>query len=147
MTVGRHLAQLSPHLSIRELDCRDGNHYPIEWLFLARQVALEFECIRAMLDHRPMMVGSAYRTWAHNIAVDGAEDSRHLYGDALDNYPPVGCAVSTLFQAVLDRANQPGSLIKGIGRYRTFVHWDLRPSFTLVLWEGDRVDSEGERSS
>jgi len=129
----------SPHLSWAELACKDGTPYPVPLRKThARLLAVEFEGLRAALGV-PLRVVSAYRTPAHNRRVGGARHSQHVQGRALDLQPTQGLTVKQLYAVALVQAEDPTSRIRGLGRYRTFVHIDIRPSDRLVCWTGSRM--------
>ena len=135
----------SPHLSWSELTCKDGTPYPQEWrsergLFLA----LEFERIRAIVGV-PIVVLSAYRTLEWNKLVGGAKVSQHVQGRALDLKPPEGWTVDRFYNLIHLHALALESGIYGLGRYPTFVHFDIRlPGETdrLIAWQGSRAWAE-----
>ena len=69
----------------------------------------------------PVYVGSGVRCTAHNAAVGGAPQSRHLYGDAAD----IRCYVKTpkeLYDIACDVVGNTG----GVGLYSWGVHVDTR---------------------
>ena len=71
----------------------------------------------------PLSLNSAYRDPIHNALIGGAPRSRHKTGHAFD----VRVAVLRdpgLARAVFEAAVGLG--FRGIGRYRTFVHLDVR---------------------
>ena len=127
----------SQHLSWRELACRDGTAYPAAFIADGRAVRLAavFEAIRASCGHLPITILSAYRSPAHNRKIGGARHSQHVQGRALDLRQPKGWAVATFHQRIKDLAQALPDL-KGIGRYQTFVHVDVRPTDRLVAWNG-----------
>ncbi len=129
----------SAYLSWTELACQDGTPYPEDWRQTrARVLAQEFEAIRRAVG-QPLAILSAYRTPAHNRAVGGAAQSRHVEGMALDLRPPEGWTAAQLGAACVARAHHPDSAIGGIGRYPTFVHIDIRPrpaDGQVVRWTG-----------
>lgn len=128
----------SPHLSWKELACKDGAPYPTEWRTTRAVVlAAEFEAIRAEVG-KPITIGSAYRTRAWNRKVGGAKHSQHVEGRALDLYPPAGMSVNDLYVVCSRRARTAGSAIRGIGIYPTFVHIDVRPGARIQFWTGAR---------
>jgi hypothetical protein len=135
----------TPHLTWRELDCKDGTPYPDMWrLPRAVNLAVEFERVRAVVGG-PIIIGSAYRTTAYNRKVGGAERSQHCQGRALDLYPPAGWTVHRFYEAIRAIAKERGSHLFGLGLYPTFVHIDTRPRPAhgrLILWEGTRAWAE-----
>ena len=134
----------SPHLSwAGELDCRDGTAYPYEWrLSNGIVLAREFEYIRATLGNLPIQVGSGYRTPEWNWKVGGSRTSQHMFGRALDLYPPKTKSLPELVDAVSLVAHRAGGKIRGIGVYAMFVHIDIRESVRLCHWRGRRVRPE-----
>lgn len=135
----------SPHLTWKELGCKDGTPYPAEWRSTrAITLAREFEAVRAIVG-RPLRIGSAYRTEAHNKAIGGAPNSQHVQGRALDLYPPTGLTVQQLYDLIRARAREHDSVIFGLGKYPAFVHMDVRPprpDGKLTAWNGSRAWAE-----
>lgn len=136
----------SPHLTWDELACHDAlrTPYPLDWRTTrAVRLAIEFEAVRAILATRagrivPLIVSSAYRTPAYNARVGGSPRSQHVQGRALDltlrprdSSPAM---LDHLYWAVRTRADAVLA-IRGIGRYNTFVHLDVRPTAALALWD------------
>lgn len=125
----------SPHLTWRELACKDGTPYPMKWRrSRAAWLADEFERIRAVCGGQPITITSAYRTPAHNRRQGGSPRSQHLEGRALDLQPPAGMTVGQFLRVIEQLATLPECRIRGIGKYRTFVHVDLRPAPTVARW-------------
>lgn len=125
----------SPHLSWKELACKDGTSYPEEWKNNRAVMLSEvFELIRAKW-RQPIIVLSAYRTPEHNRKIGGTAKSQHMQGRALDLRPPVGVSLDEFYKEIRDMANYV-TAIKGLGRYETFVHIDIRPVNKLVVWQG-----------
>lgn len=140
----------SLHLSWDELACRDGTPYPSVWRETRAVVlAAEFEAIRDLVSG-PLVILSAYRTPARNLAAGGADKSQHLEGRALDLKKPAAWSIDRLYEAVRRRAGVATSAIGGIGIYETFVHVDTRPALTpgrIVIWRGERAWAEQRRVS
>ena len=128
----------SPHLSWKELACKDGTPYPEKWRTTrAVKLATVFETIRSAFGDRPITILSAYRSPPHNRKIGGARNSQHMEGRALDLKPPDGVYLEQFYEVVKSLALNCG--IKGIGLYKTFVHIDIRPTNTIAYWKGAGV--------
>lgn len=126
------------HLTWQELGCKDGTPYPSEWRNNRAIILAEiFELIRAASGSKPIIVLSAYRTHTHNRKIGGAINSQHLYGRALDLRPPKGHTVHSFYELI--RKLSKSTSIRGIGKYLTFVHVDIRPTDRMAFWYGTGV--------
>jgi len=83
-----------------------------------------------------ILVTSAYRSLGYNKAVGGAWRSQHRFGRAVDIRPLNGTALE-LHKMIL-RMVKDGELprLKGLGKYKDFVHVDIRPGERLKRWVG-----------
>lgn len=128
----------STHLSWKELACKDGTPYPYEWRD-SRAILLGeiFELIRRECGDKPIVVISAFRTPEHNKKIKGARHSQHLQGRGLDLFPPNGMSTNRFHTKI--RSLVSSTIIRGIGRYNTFIHVDIRPSDRLITWRGTGV--------
>lgn len=131
----------SEHLTWKELACHDGTWYPAEWKNnRAIQLAEVFELIRSKCGNQPITILSAYRTPAYNAKVTGsAKNSQHCQGRALDLRPPAHLSLNEFYTVI--RLLARSSAIRGIGKYKTFVHVDVRPGDHLALWYGAGVNA------
>lgn len=138
--VNSHLYSKGPslHLTWKELSCQDGTPYPSEWR-KTRAVELGeiFELIRSECGSKPITVLSAYRTGKWNRKIGGARKSQHLQGRALDLKPPDGFTIDEFYQIMIDLAEE--STIRGIGKYLTFIHVDIRHTSKVVYWTGNGI--------
>jgi len=125
------------------LACKDGTPYPDEFKLDGRvfQLAAVFEDIRRVCGNKPIRINSAYRSPAHNKKIGGARNSQHLHGRALDLVPPKGMSVDKFYEIIRLNADDFG--IRGLGKYKTFVHIDIRPADKLVVWRGTGVKDSG----
>lgn len=110
---------LSANFTVDEVRCNDGSSVV---MYSSRVLAW----VQEVRDHygKPIIIGSGHRTpeYNDNMPDPGATHSRHIYGDALDLYPPKGVSVSDFFDVVEKYAGK----INGIGRYVWGVHVDDR---------------------
>jgi hypothetical protein len=70
---------------------------------------------------KAVKINSAYRSPAYNRAISGASKSIHVLGGALD----LSGSPATLHK-ILTQMRREGLFRGGIGKYRTFVHVDVR---------------------
>ncbi len=122
------------HLSWKELACKDGTEYPLQWRD-NRAIALAglFEHIREQCGNFPITVHSAYRTPSYNKRVGGVARSQHLYGRALDlSHSRLS---NRAFYKILRIIAEEGlTMLRGLGKYDTFCHIDIRPTESLASW-------------
>lgn len=128
---------LTPHFYVTEFDCRDGTPYPSEWVETRlRPLCEDLELLREKCGGHPITIVSGYRTKEWNERVGGADDSRHLYGDACD------FVISKVpARTVYDLANamQETGILRcgGLAYYAQrvpFVHLDIRGR--RARWQG-----------
>ena len=130
----------SDNLFWSELQCKDGTPYPNKWRDnRALDLALAFEAVRAMYG-KPIKILSGYRTEKHNRAIGGARFSQHVQGRALDLRPPDGVTIAKFYADIKKNAWNFG--IRGLGKYRNFVHIDVRPADRMVSWSGIGVKDD-----
>ena len=76
----------SPHFDRKETACHDAQTSPVPAKLRAnaQREAFALEQLRHALGDQPLPILSWYRTPAHNSAVGGASQSRHMQADAAD---------------------------------------------------------------
>ena len=125
------------HLTWKELGCKDGTPYPNIWRTnRAIELAEVFELIRAACGHKPIQILSAFRTSDYNKRIGGARNSQHIQGRALDLRPPDGYTIDEFYKII--KQMTAVTSIGGIGKYKTFVHVDIRPKINdkVAYWFG-----------
>lgn len=90
-------------------------------------IKIEVKALRLLqglrdLYNAPLVVNSAYRDPAHNIAVGGSPKSQHVLGRAFDLHIE-NVDVGRVLEEMAIKVG-----FSAIGRYKTFIHVDCRPS-------------------
>jgi hypothetical protein len=75
---------VSPHFTRPEWESKDGTPVPSNLRENAQRQAFKCEQLRHRLGDKPLGALSYYRSPAHNAAVGGASQSRHMQADACD---------------------------------------------------------------
>lgn len=131
----------TPYLTWAELQCKDGTPYPDKWRdSRAVDLALLFEDIRSFFGGKPIKVLSGYRSEKHNRSIGGARFSQHVQGRALDLRPPDGVTLDQFYAGIKTNAVRWG--VRGLGKYKTFVHVDVRPTDRIVMWNGSGMKDD-----
>jgi len=108
---------LRRNFKIKEFACNDGSK-----MILYSSITLDWlQAIRDIVGI-PIEITSAYRTYSYNKSIDGAKQSQHMYGRAVDIKVPKGYTNYKLL-SVVERVS---GYICGIGKYDTFIHLDSR---------------------
>ena len=118
----------SPHFERKETDCNDARSTPVPDGLRpnAQRQAFNLERLRHELGDKPLAILSWFRTPAHNAAVDGASQSRHMQADATDfTTQTVNDFGASKFDAACEKIYSNG----GFGRYPSGSrHTDSRGS-------------------
>lgn len=116
---------VSPHFTRDEWASKDGVQVPYSLRKNAQKQAFKCEQLRHSLGDRPIGALSYYRSPAHNAAVGGASQSRHMQADACDwDISLIESVGRDRFMAAVNRI-WAGN---GIGVYPGGnVHTDARP--------------------
>lgn len=112
-----------------EFDSGDGVKVPKIYEGNILELCYNLEVIRDYFGGRPIIINSGYRTWKHNKAVGGVENSQHLVGKAAD-IRIKGVTVQELYDGILKLISDGKIKRGGVGLYETFVHYDVRGFFT-----------------
>jgi uncharacterized protein YcbK (DUF882 family) len=131
----------SPYLEWDSICCKDDARTPYPFdPSLAARLGEEYGRVLAAFHPHKIKILSGYRTRAQNVLVGGARRSKHMTGMALDIAPVNPKGLHALSRIVLGIAElDRKSLIRGVGFYPTFVHFDIRPDKNLVFWSGKRT--------
>lgn len=117
--------QITEHFAWREFACHDGAPVPPEYRSHVRRLCEALEVLRAELGGRPVVIVSGYRTPEWNRKVGGATRSQHVSARAAD-IRVAGVSPSDVADAIERLIGQGRMPQGGLGRYDTFVHYDLR---------------------
>ena len=109
--------QLSPHFTLAELTITGHR----AWLEANRThaqahlgdlqaLAAMLELVRAVLDHRPVVIHSGYRCPGLNAAIGGSPTSQHMLGQAAD-FHVAGPGLTEAWERIADSGVDFGQLI------------------------------------
>ena len=123
-----------PNFAESELTCRSGAECP--YPDRLRHLAWALQTIRDAYGG-PIRVNSGYRSPKHNAKIGGAKNSQHVQALAADLAPASGeefdlNRVVSVVSGLAATGKIPNG---GIGTYRTFVHYDMRPTGP-ARWSG-----------
>lgn len=115
---------ITANFRVREFACQDGS----DPIFVSDKLVNILQAIRNHFG-QPVTINSGYRTASHNKSVGGSVYSQHLFGTAADI---VVAGVDP--DDVAAYAEKLLANTGGIGRYKGFVHVDVRT--TKSRWIG-----------
>ncbi len=124
--------KLSTNFNWSEFQSNDGAPMPPEVAANVKELAKNLEVIRAAVG-KPLKINSGYRSPAWNKKVGGVPGSQHQQGKAADIVAN-GISSAQLHAIVLDLIKQGKIKPGGVGKYDTFVHYDIRG--TNTRWNG-----------
>lgn len=107
--------QLSENFNSNEFDCKCNGL--CEETILSEELVSNLQLIRSTYG-RPIKISSGYRCPAHNKNVGGVENSTHTQGIACDLQTKDLTALSLVIKQLFPKCS--------IGRYNTFIHFDIR---------------------
>lgn len=110
---------ISKNFKLREFACKGGS----QEVKVHAELVAKLQLLRDRVG-KAIVINSGYRTPEHNKRVGGVVDSYHVKGMAVDISIPSGWTVDRIAKLAKDIG------FTGIGKYRTFVHLDVRPKLT-----------------
>ena len=116
--------KLTENFYLDEFNCKDGTTVPEE---LIDNVFCLAESLQALRDYiqRPITINSAYRHESYNASVGGSKNSQHLLAKAAD-LKVSGVSPRRLADAIEYLISEGLMQQGGLGRYKTFTHYDIR---------------------
>lgn len=111
--------KLTANFSLHEFACKCG----CNTVMLHPDLLNKLQLLRNKVG-KSLTINSGYRCPQHNKNVGGVKDSLHMKGQAVDIKLVNGLSVDTFAKL----AEEIG--FKGIGKYNTFLHVDIRPKIT-----------------
>ena len=121
--------QLTPHFTISEFNCHNGQRVPAYAVPALKKLCEKYlEPMRAKFG--PAKVMSGYRPTAYNAKIGGARYSQHIY-----DLTPDSVAADLIFSKGTPRqwaAEAKRLRAGGVGTYPSFVHVDNRT--TIARW-------------
>ena len=130
--------KLTENFSLHEFRCRDGSDVPEEFMDNVRLLAKNLQVLR---DHigKPIRIISGYRSPSYNKKIGGARRSQHMTAKAAD-IKVSGMHPDDVREAILCLIKEGKMHIGGVGRYRTFTHYDVRG--WNARWSGSGVKDD-----
>ena len=116
--------QLTTNFKLSEFACKDGTPVPSNLMSNVQALATNLQVLRDAIK-KPIKINSSYRTPTHNKSVGGASNSQHLYAKAADIVVK-GMAPALVRKKIESLISSKKMSQGGIGRYNTFVHYDIR---------------------
>ena len=115
---------LTKNFTLKEFASKDSADFPLEIIPNIQKLAAALQIIRDEFD-LPMVIGSGYRSKAHNDKVGGAKKSLHLTGMAAD-IKVKGKSPAEVVEVILKLIASGKIPEGGLKGYNTFTHYDIR---------------------
>lgn len=116
--------KLTENFNIDEFACKDGTDVPQSLYGNVSVLAKNLQVLRDEVGV-PIYVLSGYRTRSHNTRVGGARHSQHLLAKASD-IRITGFSPIQVYNKIEELIKAGKMEQGGLGRYNTFVHYDIR---------------------
>ena len=126
--------KLTKNFNLAEFKCKDGSLPEGEELENCRELAQNLQVLREHIG-KPINIMSGYRPPAYNRRIGGAKRSQHIYAKAAD-IQVRGMAPAEVHSAILKLIKAGKMKQGGVGKYSTFVHYDIRG--TAARWSGGK---------
>lgn len=101
-----------------------NNQPPDSMLPTLRQTCYGLELVRTLLNNKPLLISSGYRSPALNAAAGGKPGSQHLLGEAVDFTCPTYGTPEQIVRAILASSIPYDQVIQEFGRW---VHISFGP--------------------
>ena len=116
--------QLTANFKLEEFKCKDGAGVPDAIFVNVQELANNLQVLREEID-KPITIISGYRTPEYNQQCGGAQLSQHLTANAGD-LKVSGMSTDDLRDTIIALIDAGKMKQGGVGRYDTFVHYDIR---------------------
>ena len=126
--------KLTNNFGLSEFKCNDGSLPRGEELANCQELAENLQILREHLG-RPIRIISGYRPPEYNRRIGGAKRSQHIAAKAAD-IKVTGMAPAEVHAVVLKLIKSGEMKQGGVGKYSTFVHYDIRG--TAARWSGGK---------
>ena len=116
--------KLTENFSVHEFKCRDGSVVPEDLMSNVQELAENLQVLREHIG-KPIIVISGYRSPKYNRKIGGARRSQHMKAKAADIVVP-GMKPDEVREVILALIKEGKMKKGGVGRYTTFIHYDVR---------------------
>lgn len=116
--------KLTENFSVHEFKCRDGSVVPEDLMSNVQELAENLQVLREHIG-KPIIVISGYRSPKYNRKIGGARKSQHMKAKAADIVVP-GMKPDEVREVILALIKEGKMKKGGVGRYTTFIHYDVR---------------------
>jgi uncharacterized protein YcbK (DUF882 family) len=130
--------QLTKNFNLSEFRCRDGSEVPDEYIQNVELLAKNLQVLRELLGC-PIRVISGYRSPKYNRKIGGARRSQHMIAKAAD-IKVSGMTPDEVRSAILQLIDEGKMMQGGVGRYRSFTHYDVRAR--KARWSGSGIKDD-----
>jgi uncharacterized protein YcbK (DUF882 family) len=113
------------NFSLSEFECNCGCEMPDEVLVNIKELAIQLQYIREYLNE-PIKLTNAYRCQKHNDSIKGSSNnSQHILGKAADI--KIKTILPSIVYDLIEDFVKKGYIKQGgVGKYKTFTHYDIR---------------------